>query len=61
MLPYLLEQCYVLQTAAHYTYRFWWPWLKNYSGEGTVGYYPSDGGWTQYVWIDQELKAEMGF
>jgi peptide/nickel transport system substrate-binding protein len=64
MLPYLLEQCYVLQTAGHYTYRFWWPWVKNYSGEGSLGYYKGlnngFGGLTQYVWIDQELKEEMG-
>jgi hypothetical protein len=62
MLPYLMEQCYVIQTAAHYTWVFWWPWLKNYSGEGAVGYYPGSGfGWTQYVWIDQVLKADMGY
>jgi ABC-type transport system substrate-binding protein len=58
MLPYLLEQCYVLQHAAHYTYVFWQPWVKNYSGEGVVGYY-SGGTWTPYVWIDQDLKEEM--
>jgi peptide/nickel transport system substrate-binding protein len=59
MLPYLLEQCYVLQTAAHYTYVFWWPWLKNYSGEGAIGYYGGVSSWTPYVWIDQDLKDEM--
>jgi len=59
MLPYLLEQCYVLQTAAHYTYVFWWPWLKNYSGEGVIGYYT--GPWSPWVWIDEDLKEEMGF
>jgi len=59
MLPYLLEQCYVLQTAGHYTYVFWQPWLKNYSGEGAVGYYGGASSWTPYVWIDQDLKEEM--
>jgi peptide/nickel transport system substrate-binding protein len=61
MLPYLLEQCYVVQTAAHYTYVFWWPWLKNYSGEGAVGYYGGASSWTPYVWIDQDLKEDMGY
>jgi peptide/nickel transport system substrate-binding protein len=60
MLPYLLEQCYVLQTAGYYTYRFWWPWVKNYSGEGSLDYYGGITTWTPYVWIDQELKQEMG-
>jgi peptide/nickel transport system substrate-binding protein len=58
MLPYLLEQCYALNVVGSYTYRFWWPWLKNYSGEGIVGYY--GGPYTPYVWIDQELKEDMG-
>ena len=61
MLPYLLEQCYVVQTAAHYTYVFWWPWLKNYSGEGAIGYYGGVSSWTPYVWIDEDLKEEMGY
>ena len=61
MLPYLLEQCYVIQTAAHYTYAFWWPWLKNYSGEGAIGYYGGASSWTPYVWIDQDLKEAMGY
>ena len=59
MLPYLLEQCYVIQAAAHYTWRFWWPWLKNYSGEGAIGYYGGASSYTPYIWIDQDLKEEM--
>ena len=61
MLPYLLEQCYVIQMAAHYTWRFWWPWVKNYSGEGAIGYYGGASSYTPYIWIDQDLKADMGF
>jgi hypothetical protein len=61
MLPYLLEQCYAIQTAGANAYRFWWPWLKNYSGEGSVGFYKAlnPDRWA-YVWIDEELKEEMG-
>jgi peptide/nickel transport system substrate-binding protein len=61
MLPYLLEQCYVIQMAAHYTWRFWWPWLKNYSGEGAIGYYGGASSYTPYIWIDQDLKEDMGY
>jgi peptide/nickel transport system substrate-binding protein len=61
MLPYLLEQCYVIQVASHYTWRFWWPWLKNYSGEGAVGYYGGASSYTPYIWIDQDLKEDMGY
>jgi peptide/nickel transport system substrate-binding protein len=65
LLPYLQEQCYVLQTAGPAYYRFWWPWVKNYSGEGSLGYYKfynnGFGGLSQYIWIDQTLKKSMGF
>jgi peptide/nickel transport system substrate-binding protein len=65
LLPYLQEQCYVIQMAAWSTYAIWWPWVKNYSGEGSLGYYKfinsGLGGLTQYIWIDQDLKTSMGY
>jgi len=42
-----------------YWYGYWWPWIKNYYGEysgGTFGDVP-----LELMWIDQELKAEMGY
>lgn len=60
LMPYLQEQCYVLQLPRGYVYRPWWPWLKNYSGESSMGFYNPDN-FTKYVWIDQELKATMSY
>lgn len=57
MLPYLLEQAYVIALPAPYWYVFWWPWVKNYNGELSIGYY--NGGGVRYAWIDQELKKSM--
>jgi len=58
LMPYLLEQAYVLAKPNPHLYTFWQPWIKNYRGEGQVGYYnfPSFAKW---VWIDQDLKEEM--
>jgi peptide/nickel transport system substrate-binding protein len=42
-------------------YIMWWPWLKDYSGEWCVGYV---GNWPDaqhYIWIDTEMKEEMGY
>jgi peptide/nickel transport system substrate-binding protein len=39
---------------------FWWPWVKNYHGEVSI----EDGTFgalVPYIWIDQDLKKEMGF
>jgi len=60
LMPYLLEQAYVIQLPAPYGYRFWWPWVKNYSGEASVGFY-NVGNYSKYAWIDQELKKSMGY
>lgn len=38
----------------------WWPWLKNFYGEFAIGsWQPSYAMST--AWIDQDLKAEMGY
>jgi peptide/nickel transport system substrate-binding protein len=39
-------------------YHFWWPWVKNYHGEYSVGY-SSVNTFAKYVWIDQTLKKSM--
>ncbi|MGB8708045.1 MAG: ABC transporter substrate-binding protein [Dehalococcoidia bacterium] len=58
LMPYLLEQAYVITLPAGYQYRFWWPWVKNYSGEASLGYYNTLN-YAKYVWIDQQLKESM--
>ncbi|MEE8418966.1 MAG: ABC transporter substrate-binding protein [Dehalococcoidales bacterium] len=51
--PYILEQAFVIPRPQPYQYTFWWPWLKNYYGQGLA--------LTRYAWIDQDLKKEMGY
>jgi len=61
LMPYLLEQAYVIPTPASCLYTVWNPWIKNYHGEGNVGYYNGNlvCGAFKYVWMDQALKKEM--
>jgi len=40
---------------------FWWPWLKNYYGERNVGDFTNPWPILAHIWIDQDLKAEMGY
>ena len=58
LMPYLLEQAYVIPTPSPYTYLFWWPWVKNYHGENTVSFTGGQS-WVKYVWIDRDLKEQM--
>jgi peptide/nickel transport system substrate-binding protein len=60
LMPYVQDLAVCLQTPRYPTYSLWWPWVKNYSGEISVGYFTGQT-WVQYVWIDQVLKKSMGY
>jgi len=57
---YILAQVYAIPTPRYPNYSMWWPWLKNYNGERLVGYMVADN-WAKYIWIDQNMKKEMGY
>ncbi len=56
--PYLLENAWYVMLPGATTYYLWQPWVKTWSGEGTVGYYNSYGP-AVYVWIDQEMRKAI--
>jgi peptide/nickel transport system substrate-binding protein len=43
-----------------YVYAAWWPWVKNYGGEMSVGSL-RPGPIYARIWIDQELKKKLGY
>jgi len=43
-----------------YNLCYWWPWVKNYYGE-TEAYYINYEPMYSRMWIDEDLKAEMGY
>jgi len=56
--PYILEQAYIVVMPLPYSYTFWQPWLKGYTGESIVGYASATGEFARYPWIDKDLKKE---
>ncbi len=58
MLKHVLDQAWVIPSPSYPSYNYWWPWVKNYSGERSIGYFWVNS-WPQYVWIDEALKASM--
>ena len=60
LMKYVLPQVYAIPRPRYNLINMWWPWLKNYSGEHSIGYYRFIG-WTQWVWVDQNLKENMGY
>jgi peptide/nickel transport system substrate-binding protein len=56
---YVVTQAYTVPNVIGPNHVMWWPWIKNYSGEITVGY--DDPTWPAFIWVDQELKKSMGY
>jgi peptide/nickel transport system substrate-binding protein len=56
----IYEECWVICSPSQNGTTFWWPWLKNYSGETSVGILNTNL-WTKYVWIDSNLKKSMSY
>jgi len=56
----LLEDTIVIPFTHEAEGIFWWPWMRNYYGEIFAEGIDRDS-CLRYVWIDQDLKAEMGY
>ena len=56
---YVIDKVPIVPTAIRTGSAYWWPWLKNYYGETNIG----DNDFhtiMAYLWIDQDLKKDMG-
>ena len=60
LMAYVLDQAWAIPTPATPLNHFWWPWVKNYHGELSLGY-DNRFNYTKYIWIDQKLKESMGY
>ncbi|MEE8413576.1 MAG: ABC transporter substrate-binding protein [Dehalococcoidales bacterium] len=60
LMEYALDQAWMIPSPQDEPYTFWWPWVKNYSGESSIGYYNSQS-WAQFIWLDLDQKKEMGY
>jgi peptide/nickel transport system substrate-binding protein len=58
-MKYVLEQAWVIPTPVQNLTTFWWPWIKGYHGELSPGIINE---WQEnmYLWVDQDLKKQMG-
>jgi len=56
----ILSQAPLLMLPTSYVYTGWWPWVKNYGGELSVGAL-RDGPIFARAWVDQALKKKLGF
>ncbi len=57
---YHLHNVLMFDLCDGYNISAWWPWVKNYYGEVEAGFFTT-APFIAHVWIDQDLKAEMGY
>jgi len=60
LMKYVLDQAWAIPAPATPQYHFWWPWVKNYHGEISMGY-DNAYTYTKYIWLDQNMKESMGY
>ncbi len=58
LVKYVLDQAWNIPGPSAYKYTLWWPWIKNYHGELAVSW-AGGANFTQFVWIDQNLREKM--
>ncbi len=58
-IQYVIEQAYSFTPPSPYYYVGWHPWVKQYTGEVSLGSWPHFNLHTKYIWIDQELKDSL--
>jgi peptide/nickel transport system substrate-binding protein len=51
LVPYILEQCWVIEPPHPYLYTIWPPWVKNYHGEFSPGLYNAYN-FVPSIWLD---------
>jgi peptide/nickel transport system substrate-binding protein len=58
LMPYVIEQCWVIPKPNPYSYVVWWSWRKNWNGELNVGFYNTPS-YLKYTWTDMALKKQL--
>lgn len=60
LMAFVLDQAYALPYPKAPAYRIWWPWVKNYHGEWSMGNWNANN-YVEYIWLDEELRDSMGY
>jgi peptide/nickel transport system substrate-binding protein len=57
---YELSQVWGVWLPNPYYHVMWWPWVKGYHGEVTLGW-DNQTKYTQYIWVDMAQKKTLGY
>jgi peptide/nickel transport system substrate-binding protein len=57
---YELASAWGIWFPARYSFNMWWPWVQNYYGVSWAGWANLQDLY-KYFWVDEDMKAEMGY
>ena len=60
LMRYVYEQAWAIPYFETPGSNGWWPWLKNYHGEESMGFWNAPN-WVNWAWVDKDLKKSMGY
>ena len=61
MAPHVLENAWGIWLPAANAFHMWQPWVQNYHGESNTGSSTIFHQERIYIWMDEELKASLGY
>lgn len=57
---YELASAWAIWMPGQYNYNIWWPWVQNFYGVSWAGW-ANISDLYKYFWIDEDMKADMGY
>jgi peptide/nickel transport system substrate-binding protein len=57
----IIENAWTVNIPPVFEFSMWWPWLKDFSGEWSLGRTASPCTAFPYIWFDEKMKEEMGY
>jgi peptide/nickel transport system substrate-binding protein len=57
----IIENAWAVNIPPVFEFSVWWPWLRDYNGEWSVGGTASPCTAAPYIWFDEEMQEEMGY
>ena len=58
IVPYILENVWIIQDPRPYKYNMWQPWFMDYHGEYSAGY-GNKFNFCRFIWVDQAVKEKI--
>jgi peptide/nickel transport system substrate-binding protein len=57
----IVRNAWSVNIPPYFEYNVWWPWLRDFNGEWSMGRTASPITMAPYIWYDQTMREDLGF